>query len=90
MTRVLLKYPVEATRVTVDNLTEVAEWMDGTVIGVRLPPVDQAVRFTNRDHVEHDANVGTWIVRFELVKGRRYGVVLSPEVFDAMFEREKL
>jgi hypothetical protein len=88
MTRVRLRYQVEATQVTVDNLAEVAAWMDGTVVGVRLLPKDRAVRFTNRDHWEQDANVGTWIVRFELVEGRRHGFVLSPMVFEAMFVQE--
>jgi hypothetical protein len=88
MTRVQVRCAIEARQVTVDNLTEVAEWMEGTVVGVRLPPADQAVRFLNRDHEEHDANVGQWIVRFALVEGRRHGFVLSPEVFEAMFVTE--
>jgi len=85
MTRVRVRCSIEARQVTVDNLAEVAKWIDGIVIGVRLPPADQAVRFLNRDHEEHDANVGMWIVLFELVKGRRYGIVLAPEMFADMF-----
>ena len=88
MTRVRLRYPIEAQQVTVDNLAKVAKWIDGTVVGVRLSQADQAVRFTNRDHEEHDANVWMWIVRFELVKGRRHGLVLAPDEFEDMFGRE--
>jgi hypothetical protein len=90
MMRVRLKHPVvEARRVTVESLDAVAEWMGGSVAGIRLPPVDRAVRFTNRDHEEHEANVGEWIVRFELADGRRRGMVLTPQEFEAMFAADR-
>lgn len=81
-----LKYPIEAQQVTVDNLDEVADWINGDVIGTMLSLECQAVMFTNEDQKEHEADVGMWIVQVELAEGRRHGFVMSDEVFKAMFK----
>jgi len=82
----LLKYPVEAQQVTVDNLWEIADWINGGVIGLMLSPECRAVLFANEDQKEHEADVGMWIARIELEEGRRYGFIMSDEVFKAMFK----
>lgn len=81
-----LKYPIEAQQVTVNNLDEVAEWIEGGVVGRMLLPEERAVLFENEDQKEHEADVGMWVVRLELVKGRRHGFVMSNEIFKAMFK----
>ena len=80
--------PVEARQVTIDTLDEVAKWAGGDVIGMRLPPNDRAVKFTNYDHDKREADVGMWIVMFLLSDGSRHGIVLQPELFDLMITEE--
>jgi hypothetical protein len=55
---------VEMQVVTEDRLEDVAEWVDGAVYGLKLPPRDREVRFRGVGRREYVAEVGEVIVKF--------------------------
>lgn len=72
---------IEAQRVTVNNLDQIASWCNGSVKGICLPLHEQVIDIQTLEG-EMRADVGDWIIKG--VKGEFYPC--EPEIFDLTYE----
>lgn len=76
-----LPVEVEAQRVTVNSLEQVARWCNGSVKGTALPLHQRVIDIQTLEG-EMRADVGDWIIKG--VKGEFYPC--KPEIFDLTYE----
>lgn len=73
---------IEAQRVTVNNLDQIANWCRGSVKGTKLPLHERVVDIQTLEG-EMRADVGDWIIKG--VKGEFYPC--KPDIFEMTYEK---
>lgn len=73
---------IEAQRVTVNNLEQIATWCRGSVKGIALPLHDQVIDIQTLEG-EMRADVGDWIIKG--VKGEFYPC--KPDIFELTYDK---
>lgn len=77
------KAPIEAYKLTVENMSKLAEWCKGSVKGTSLPPEDRIVQFYSPYYPagECDVEIGDYIVK----EGDQFSVY-NDHAFNKHFE----